>query len=107
MTTYTEEHAEFRLSREVLDDHLDRLYETDGMGYYVHVDGERYGRIFITKTTARDCVFVADDLAVKELLSDLDYQYEIREEHADNRAFANKCGNAHRSLAKQIAKVVK
>jgi hypothetical protein len=120
------------VSREVWDDHAERLYNEkriacaaphawyekcddcrDGFRYempIVHVDGEAAGLVHDMKRGKRLVKLVLSPEAVTELLADCDYYSDTLESGAldsDCVALARKMRGAAASIRKQLAKVAK
>ena len=96
---------EFTLGTYALNDHMDRLYDLHSPtaeDEYHHVDGESAGTIKVLNEGKKTSKVIMSDEAVKEFLSDMDYQIEICETQDDLR-YKNQCKRAFVSIKKQLS----
>ena len=89
-----------RISTQALDDHQERLYESEQSTdtVQVHVDG--YAKFTIIKRTKTVTTVDMDQAAVTEFLSDADYYEECMEE--DMLPVGKMFARAAKSVRKQI-----
>lgn len=99
-----------QISTNALDDHMDRLYDEWSSteidpNAAPHVDGPHMGVITIIKRNARTTTVEMTHMAVREFVSDMEYQVECCEDDFQ-RAYRNQCRRALASVRKQMAKEV-
>ena len=88
------------ISTNSLSDHTSRLYENESTTY-IHVDGEESGKITIVREGKNTSTVTMTKAAVREFISDMDYQVEIAEDYYE-RSYHDQCKRALISIRKQI-----
>ncbi len=98
---------EVKLSTLAISDHMSRLYDehnANGNTVY-HIDGSESGVITIINEGKKISTVLMDDNAVREFISDMDYQVEVSEDSWE-RAYGQQCARALKSIKSQVIKTV-
>jgi hypothetical protein len=92
-----------KLGTLAISDHVSRLYDEFQPrpdGTLVHVDGEASGMIKVITEGKKISLVEMTAEAVKEFLSDMEYQIEVAEGEWD-RPYRTQCQRAYASVCKQ------